>query len=240
MTEPDTGRDEAERGHRAAEVFHGDVDGLPRALVRVLVLVLRAGCRRAWLVALRLFLLLLRRRRCGVRCRCYYCCWGRVTRHWFHFRLRRRLRRHALHRGRGRSGLLRALAGIPSRGRTTPTPSSSTTTAISADSGRRLGAAAMMPGLEQHGAAAVDALAGDGEEVVLRVQVLVDQVPAPLLRRPALAVAALHEARVLPVSFRLPTRPPGQGVGVFSQVLVMVAFFIMYANCIYGIILKGV
>ena len=97
-----------------------------------------------------------------------------------------------------------------------------------------------MPGLEQHGAAAVDALAGDGEEVVLRVQVLVDQVPAPLLRRPALAVAALHEARVLPVSFRLPTRPPGQGVGVFSQVLVMVAFFIMYANCIYGIILKGV
>lgn len=54
-----------------------------------------------------------------------------------------------------------------------------------------------VPALQQHRPPPVDALARHGEEVVLRVLVLVDQVHAPLLRRSALAVAGFYEAGVL-------------------------------------------
>ena len=58
-----------------------------------------------------------------------------------------------------------------------------------------------MPALQQHRPPSVDALARHGEEVVLRVLVLVDQVHASLLRRPALAVAGFYETCVLPPIF---------------------------------------
>jgi len=51
--------------------------------------------------------------------------------------------------------------------------------------------------LEQQGPSPVNAISRDGEEEILGVEVLVDEMHPTLLRRGALFVAVFHKARVL-------------------------------------------